>query len=165
MVIPLFLVLIYLQVNWSLSSVVVVAETTWGWEPMMRSASLIKGRRLLPLSLFLLFAFCYGVFAWSMNYFLPVADLAGGSTSNSVADHDWKCLLLHFIVQFLVNPVFRMVVLLYEMVANAVLYVYCKNALVDHGDNEFSGEYVSLPVDDNENAPRVVSVVSSKLEC
>ena len=38
MVIPLFLVLIYLQVNWSLSSVVVVAETTWGWEPMMLSA-------------------------------------------------------------------------------------------------------------------------------
>ena len=47
----LFPVLIFLQVNWSLSSVVVVAETTWGWASLKRSWCLIKGRRWLVFSL------------------------------------------------------------------------------------------------------------------
>lgn len=162
MVIPLFLLVVYLHVNWCLQSVVVVAEKKWGLESLKRSASLIKGRECLALSLSLLFAFCYGVLSIGTSYSLPVTDLDGGNTSDP--NHEWKCFVTRLAVQVLLSSVFRMLVLLYEMAANAVLYMYCKEAGVDHRDEDFAGEYVSLPVVDDENDPRFVSVVPSKLD-
>ncbi|KAK4841446.1 hypothetical protein QYF36_004661 [Acer negundo] len=44
--VALFLVLVNLQVNWNLASVVVVVESSWGIKPLKRSASLIKGYKL-----------------------------------------------------------------------------------------------------------------------
>ncbi|KAM6572040.1 hypothetical protein CsatA_016120 [Cannabis sativa] len=156
MVIPLFLFVVYLHVNWCLVSVVVVAEKTWGLEPLKRSASLIKGRRWLALSLSLLFAFCYGVLSISTNYSLPVVDLDGGSTNDT--NHKWMCLVISLAVQVLFTSAFRVLVLLYELVSNTVLYMYCKEAGLDNRAEGFAGEYVSLPVDDNENDPRSASV-------
>ena len=151
LLIPLFFIIIRLQVNWSLLNVVVVVESTWGLEAMKRSVSLIKGRRQLALSLFLLFGFSYGVSTWSMNCFL--------------ADPHWKRSVFRLALLVLANSAFQTLVLLYEMAANGVLYVYCKKATVDYQDKEFCGEYVSLPTNDDEKAPCVVSFASSKLEC
>ncbi|PON54184.1 Transmembrane protein [Parasponia andersonii] len=158
--VPLLLIVILVQVNWALFSVVVVAESTWGLKSLKRSASLIKGRRRLALSLFLYFFFCSGVFTWIINSHLPVTNLNGGSAS----DREWKYFSL--VTRILVNSAFQTLVVLYELIANAVLYVYCTKASADHGDKEYAGEYyISLPVDDNnDKAPRVVSVACSKLE-
>ncbi|KAH7859720.1 hypothetical protein Vadar_004693 [Vaccinium darrowii] len=44
-------VLVYLRVNWALACVVVVVESKWGFEPLQRSAYLMRGMRLVSLSL------------------------------------------------------------------------------------------------------------------
>ncbi|POO03468.1 Transmembrane protein [Trema orientale] len=89
-----------------------------------RSASLVRGRRRLALSLSFLFAFCYGVIAWSTKYSLPVEDLDGSSTRTSVTNHEWKRLVFNLAVKIFLNSAFRTLVMLYEMVATTVLYVY-----------------------------------------
>ncbi|PON54183.1 Transmembrane protein [Parasponia andersonii] len=97
---------------------------------LKRSASLIRGRRSLALSLSFLFAFCYGVIAWSAKYSLPVEDLDGRSTRTSVTNHEWKCLMFGLAVKIFLNSAFRTLVVLYEMVVTTVLYVFCNKAIV-----------------------------------
>ncbi|KAI9169220.1 hypothetical protein LWI28_009063 [Acer negundo] len=50
--VALLLVLVNLQVNWNLASVVVVVESSWGFKPLKRSTSLIKGYKLVALSFY-----------------------------------------------------------------------------------------------------------------
>ncbi|KAF3959512.1 hypothetical protein ACB098_03G180100 [Castanea mollissima] len=146
----LVLALVYLQVNWSLACVVVVVESSWGFEPLRRSASLMRGMRKLGLSLFLFFGVFGGILVWTCG---AVSQLDIGDSEG------WKSW--GFVVQIVVTSTLLMLLLLYSAAANTVLYMYCK-AL--HGElaveiaEEFAREYVSLPFDDGK-VPHVISVV------
>ncbi|GMN41919.1 hypothetical protein TIFTF001_011136 [Ficus carica] len=145
----LLLVLVYLQVNWTLVSVIVVAEKSWGLVSLRRSAGLIRGMRGTALSLFLFFGVFAAFLAWCSSFSVMVLD--------DVSD-GWR--KLEFVVQIVVTSTFLTVVLLYNVAANTVLYMYCKAV---HGElaseiaEEFAAEYVCLPFDE-EKVPHVVSV-------
>ncbi|XP_047330404.1 uncharacterized protein LOC124933993 [Impatiens glandulifera] len=142
------LLLINLSVNWSLAPVIVVIESKWGFEPLRRSAYLIKGMKLVSLSLMLMFNLIIGFFIWG-----------GSSSSSSIAfDDGWDCA--QFILHTVLSSTFVTMFMLNSLVSTAVLYMYCK-AL--HGElaweiaEEFSTEYVCLPFDDAK-VPHVVYV-------
>lgn len=145
-------VLVYLQVNWTLACVVVVVESSWGFESLRRSASLIKGMRGVALSLLLFFGFFAGIVMWTS------AVWAVGSDGASEGWKSWE-----FVVQIVMASILLMVVLLYTAAASTVLYMYCKAI---HGElaleiaEEFAREYVSLPFHGGK-VPHVVSVVLS----
>ncbi|KAF7809081.1 Transmembrane protein [Senna tora] len=147
LLLALLFVLVYLQVKWSLVSVIVVVESSWGLEPLRRSAGLIKGMKGVALSSLLFFGFFAGILIWS-SWVLTMG-----------SDEMWNSWA--FVVQIVVTSTFLMLMLLYNTAANTVLYMYCKAI---HGElaleiaEEFSREYVSLPFDDGK-VPHVVSVV------
>lgn len=152
LLLALIMVLVYLQVNWSLVSVIVVVESRWGFEPLSRSASLVKGMRGVALSLLLFFGGFAGIVVWTG---------AVSAVGSDGASDEWKSWA--FVVQIVVTSTLLMLLLLYYAAANTVLYMYCK-AL--HGElaveiaEEFAREYVSLPFDDGK-VPHVVSVFVS----
>jgi len=143
----LFMVLVYLQVNLTLVSVIVVVESSWGFEPLKRSASLVKGMRGVSLSLLLFFGGLAGIVVWAGAVSAVGSDGAGDG---------WKSWA--FVVQIVVTSTLLMLLLLYTAAANLVLYMYCKAI---HGElavdiaEEFHREYVSLPFDDGK-VPHVV---------
>ncbi|EXC20037.1 hypothetical protein L484_015715 [Morus notabilis] len=147
--IALLLVLVYLQVNWTLVSVIVVVEKSWGFESLRRSAGLIRGIRGTALSLLLFFGLFAALLAWCSSFSAMVLD--------DVSD-GWR--KLEFVVQIVVTSTFLTIVLLYNVAATAVLYMYCKAV---HGElameiaEEFAREYVCLPFDEGK-VPHVVSV-------
>ncbi|OIT37888.1 PREDICTED: uncharacterized protein LOC109240145 [Nicotiana attenuata] len=144
------LVFIWLQVNWSLAYVIVVVESKWGYEPLRRSAYLVKGMRRVALSVLLFFGVLIGLLVGGCSSFLvTVGAASGGWTSFGV------------ILQMVVSSGFATLLMLQSLAASVVLYMYCK-AL--HGElaldiaEEFASEYVYLPFD-NEKVPHVVCVV------
>lgn len=151
LLLALLFVLVYLQVNWTLVSVIVVVESRWGLEPLRRSAGLIKGMKGVALSSLLFFGFFAGILVWSSWMLMMGSDGTATDLWNSWA----------FVVQIVVTSAFLTLLLLYNTAANTVLYMYCKAI---HGElaldiaEEFAREYVSLPFDD-EKFPHVVSVV------
>ncbi|KAK2973428.1 hypothetical protein RJ640_007929 [Escallonia rubra] len=143
------LIVVYLQVNWSLASVVVVAESKWGLEPLWRSSYLIRGMRSVALSLLLLYGASIGFFVWGNSSLL--VNLNGDSGWRSWAAVVETVLSSSFVTLFMLNYV----------AASTVLYMYCKalhGELASEIAEEFAREYVSLPFDD-EKLPHVVSVV------
>ena len=146
----LLFVLVYLQVHWTLVSVIVVIESSWGLEPLRRSTSLIKGMKRLAFSSLLFFGFLGAILVWSSSVW------AMGSYGSDDMWKNWA-----FVVQIVVTSTFLMLLLLYNTAANTVLYMYCKAI---HGElaleiaEEFAREYVSLPFDDGK-IPHVVSIV------
>nr|XP_009796957.1 PREDICTED: uncharacterized protein LOC104243467 [Nicotiana sylvestris]XP_016497228.1 PREDICTED: uncharacterized protein LOC107816072 [Nicotiana tabacum] len=148
--VALVLVFIWLQVNWSLAYVIVVVESKWGYEPLRRSAYLVKGMRRVALSVLLFFGVLIGLLVGGCSSFLvTVGAASGGWTSFGV------------ILQMVVSSGFATLLMLQSLAASVVLYMYCK-AL--HGElpldiaEEFASEYVYLPFD-NEKVPHVVCVV------
>ncbi|KAL3731650.1 hypothetical protein ACJRO7_028518 [Eucalyptus globulus] len=147
--VALVLVLAYLQVQWGLANVIVVAESSYGFAPLRRSAYLVKGMRGVALFLTLLFGVLSGV----------VVCIGTLSTSESVIDgKEWR--RWYFVAQIVSTSSFLTMLLQLSLAATVVLYMYCK-AL--HGElameiaEEFAREYVSLPFDD-EKVPHVVYV-------
>ncbi|XAR55903.1 hypothetical protein NMG60_11036136 [Bertholletia excelsa] len=144
------LVLVHLEVKWALASVIVVTESKWGFEPLWRSAYLVKGMRTVSLSLILYFGTTIGFFIWCLS----------GPNPGSFSDM-WKCLL--FIIQTVLGSSVVTGLMLMNVAARTVLYLYCK-AL--HGElaweiaEEFAHEYVSLPFDDAK-IPHVVFVAQA----
>lgn len=151
----LVLVLIYLQVNWTLVCVVVVVEKSWGFESLKRAAGLIKGMRRVALSSLLVFGFFVMLLVWSSSISGLKIDVGGGG-----ADVGWW-KSWGFVVQIVVTSTLIVLLMLYNFAVNVVLYMYCKAI---HGElameiaEEFAREYVSLPFDDGK-VPHVVSVV------
>lgn len=150
--IALVLVLLYLQVNWTLAGVVSVVEPRWGFDSLTRSANLIKGMRGVALSLMVFF----GAFTAVLGLCSSVSELGlDGATDGW---RNWKSLA--FVMKIVVTSTLLMLVLLYHAAANTVLYMYCKAI---HGElameiaEEFASEYVSLPFHDGK-VPHVVSV-------
>ncbi|KAM5567285.1 hypothetical protein ABKV19_015406 [Rosa sericea] len=146
--IPLLLVLLYLQVNWTLAGVVAVLEPRWGFNALSRSANLIKGMRGVALSLMVFFGAWTGILGFSISK--SELDLDGATTDG------WMSLAsVYLIVYFSMG---HMLALLYHAAANTVLYMYCKTV---HGElaleigEEFATQYVSLPFDDGK-VPHVV---------
>lgn len=148
--VALVLVFIWLQVNWSLAYVTVIVESKWGYEPLRRSAYLVKGMRWVALAVLLFFGVLIGLLVGGCSSFLvTVGAASGGWTSFGV------------ILQMVVSSGFATLLMLQSIAASVVLYMYCK-AL--HGElaleiaEEFAREYVYLPFG-NEKVPHVVCVV------
>lgn len=132
------LVLVWLQVNWSLGSVIVVVESKWGVEPLQRSYYLLSGMKGVALSMLLFYGLAIGFLVWGCSTSVANAGQASGWSR-------WA-----FVLQTVVSSAFVTLLMLHNVAANVVLYMYCK-AL--HGElafeiaEEFATEYVSLPFD------------------
>ncbi|MQL87416.1 hypothetical protein Taro_019933 [Colocasia esculenta] len=139
---------VYLQVNWALAGVVAVAESNWGFDPLRRSAHLVKGMRWGVLCLILFFSVATGLVLWS----------AERGWASAVEDWPGAAPVVTLMVW---TSAVTVVILLYSLVSTTVLYIYCK-AL--HGElageiaEEFAREYVCLPFDDRK-VPHIVSVI------
>ncbi|XP_004298408.1 PREDICTED: uncharacterized protein LOC101297830 [Fragaria vesca subsp. vesca] len=137
-------VLLYLQVNWTLAGVVSVVEPRWGFGALRRSADLMRGMRGVGLWLMVFFGVCSGVLGLC-----------------SSVSYEWRSRDgLRNVVMIVLCSMGVMVVLLYHAAANTVLYMYCKavnGELALEIAEEFASEYVSLPFDDGK-VPHVVSV-------
>ncbi|KAK3222954.1 hypothetical protein Dsin_009979 [Dipteronia sinensis] len=146
--VALFLVLVNLQVNWNLASVVVVVESSWGLEPLKRSSSLIKGNKLVTLSFYLYYSFFTGIYFWSRT-----------ALSMYLVNSDWL-KNWGFVLHIMIPSTLLTLLFLHYMAVNTVMYMYCKAI---HGElameiaEEFAKEYVSLPFDDGK-VPHLVSV-------
>ncbi|KAL6577775.1 hypothetical protein OROMI_010103 [Orobanche minor] len=142
--------LIYLQVEWCLSSVVVVVESQWGFAPLRRSSYLVNGMKHVVFAMIMLFGLLLGFLALLCSTLVPDVDgISGGWVS-------WA-----YILQTVVYTVFMTILMLYSVSANAVLFMYCKalrGELAFEIAEEFAQEYVSLPFDDGK-VPHVVYVV------
>ncbi|KAL3501465.1 hypothetical protein ACH5RR_035914 [Cinchona calisaya] len=141
--------LIWLQVNWTLGGVIVVVESKWGYEPLQRSAYLLRGMKGVALSMLLFYGLVIGFLVWGCSTSVANAGQASGWWS-------WA-----FVLQIVVCSGFITLLMLHNVAANVVLYMYCKalqGELAFEIAEEFACEYVSLPFD-YEKVPHVVSVV------
>ncbi|KDP41250.1 hypothetical protein JCGZ_15657 [Jatropha curcas] len=149
--IVLVLTLVYLQLNWSLATVIAVVESSWGLAPLKRSSFLIKGMRGVAFALLLFFGFLVGILLFLTS--------VSGVTLGIGTSRGWKTC--GSILQIVGTSTLLMLLLLYNVAAHTVLYMYCKAI---HGElaweiaEEFAREYVSLPFDDGK-VPHLVSVV------
>lgn len=142
--------LVYLKVEWYLSSVVVVVESQWGLAPLRRSSYLVKGMRKVAFFMLLLFGILIGLLGMLCSRLVPNVD---GISEGWVS---WA-----FIFQTVVYTASMTILMLYNVAANAVLYMYCKalrGELAFEIAEEFAQEYVSLPFDDGKSL-HVVYVV------
>lgn len=145
------LVLVYVSVNWYLMNVIVVVESKWVFQPMIRSKGLVRGMRWVVLSLIMFFGFLASVLLW-----ISMLSLDGDSGSMNDGWNTWA-----FIMRTVLTCAALTLILLHSIAASTVLYMYCK-AL--HGElageiaNEFAAEYVSLPFDDKK-VPHIVFYV------
>ncbi|KAF3431524.1 hypothetical protein FNV43_RR26255 [Rhamnella rubrinervis] len=133
-------VLLYLQVIVNLAYVVVVVESKWGLQSLRRSASLMKGMKRVVFSLSLIFMIFGALFLWEALLF-------------EVGD-GWNIVLIVY------NSGLLIMVQLYNLASNTVLYVYFKaiHGELSFGNAEvFGRDYVSLPFD-NEKVPHLASV-------
>lgn len=149
LIIFLLLILVYLQVNWVLVAVVVVVESSWGFKALKRSKYLVKGYSFVALSQSSCFAFLVGILIWSSS---DLGTHFGGISKG------WSWA---FVLQIVIASTLLMLLFLYNIAANTLLYMYCKAI---HGElameiaEEFAEEYVSLPFD-NGKVPHLVSAV------
>lgn len=132
----LFFIIIYFHVNWSLSYVVVVAESKCGFEPLMRSSDLMKGMRLVSLKLLLFYGIIGGflVFLYSRNLL------------NYGLSRTWG------VISTLFGSGFLMMLFLQSTVVNIVLYNHCKTLNDDLTigiDEGFAYDYLNLPDNDD----------------
>ncbi|KAL0336446.1 UNVERIFIED_CONTAM: hypothetical protein Sradi_4856500 [Sesamum radiatum] len=129
--------LVYLQVEWSLSNAIVVVESKWGFAPLKRSSYLVKGMRRVVFSMIVLVGAVVGLF--SMWY------------SSLLANAGRVMISWWFVAQMVVYAGLLTMVSVYSMAATTVLFVYCKMShgeLVFEIDEELGGEYARLPADD-----------------
>ncbi|KAG1368615.1 hypothetical protein COCNU_14G010830 [Cocos nucifera] len=124
-------------------------ELSWGFGPLRRSAHLVQGMRWAVLCLYIFFVAGIGVMLWGFSLWRP------GETAGN-----WR-EVLPVVARTVFGSGITAVLLLYGLVTNVVLYMYCK-AL--HGElageiaEEFAWQYVCLPFDDRK-VPHVVSVI------
>ncbi|KAK9277556.1 hypothetical protein L1049_007101 [Liquidambar formosana] len=115
----LALVLVYLEVNWVLAGAVVVAESSWGFQPLKRSSSLVK-KKGAARSLLLFYGLLTGMLVW-------VSSLATEAIRG--ATNGWKNGA--FVAQTVVTTFLVMLLILQSFVAKSVLYIYCEPIVVD----------------------------------
>ena len=150
----MFVVLmVYLQVNWTLAYAVVVAESSRGFAALERSKALIKGKRGLALSMSLFYGgFSFLLVLWSYSVAVDYAANLGGA-SRPPAAAEWRGSFYNSATVLLFCSAMLTLVQLSNLIANAVLYVHCR---ADVNNNLHArGDYFSLPYDD-ENVALVV---------
>ncbi|XP_010425120.1 PREDICTED: LOW QUALITY PROTEIN: uncharacterized protein LOC104710247 [Camelina sativa] len=146
-----------LYVDWILAWVVVVVESAWGLTPLKRSKSLVKGMKSVSLSIIFFFATTESVLVW----------ISTVAASAQLDDDDGGMLWTNafFVVQIVITSAVLTLLMLYNLAASTVMYMYCKAV---HGElawkiaEEFAREYVSLPFDDGK-VPHLVSVAYNNI--
>lgn len=137
---------------WSLAGAAAVVESSAGVSPLRQSCRLLNGARLAALSAFLVFGAGIGVTLWGFG---------GVAAETYDASAGWAGMA-PVVVKAVVGTAVLVVLMLYGMVINVVLYMHCR-AL--HGEltgeiyNEFANSYVFLPFDEGKDR-HVVSVVT-----
>ncbi|KAG2302022.1 hypothetical protein Bca4012_060349 [Brassica carinata] len=142
-------IVVKLYVKWILAWAIVVVESSWGLTPLKRSRSLVKGMESVSLSMILVFAVTQSVFVW-VSTVAASAQMDDGKL--------WTKAL--FVAQIVVTSAVLTVLMLYNVAATTVMYMYCKavrGELAWEIAEEFAREYVSLPFDDGK-VPHLVSV-------
>ncbi|VVB03963.1 unnamed protein product [Arabis nemorensis] len=135
-VIIAIVVMLKFQVDWILSCVIVVVESVWGLKALKRSKSLTKGMRRVSFSILFFFA------ATS----LPIGWIS--TTAASIPIEDGRLLtIVFFVLQIVIVSAFQTFIMMYNVAATTVMYMYCKDF---HGE---VGKYVSLPFDDDDGKP------------
>ncbi|MCE2055927.1 hypothetical protein HAX54_043751 [Datura stramonium] len=138
-------VLIWLQVNWSLAYVIAVVESERGYETLRRSANLVKGKkRWVAFGILLYYGLLTVLMVVCCAMFLVLVGAAKGE--------QWRSSGV--ILQTVLSSVMGYVLMNQYLVANVVLYMYCKKG--DLNGEQLSseiaaGEYVSLPLDEEKN--------------
>lgn len=143
-------ILLCLKIEWYLFSVVVIVESMYGFAPLTRSSYLVRGMRKVVLLMILFFGISIGSLAVLCSSLVPNMD---GFSEGWVS---WA-----FVFQAVVYTASMTILMLYNIAANAVLFMYCKalrGELAFEIAEEFAQEYVSLPFDDGK-VPHVVYVV------
>ncbi|KAJ8569981.1 hypothetical protein K7X08_006558 [Anisodus acutangulus] len=140
-VIPLLIVLmpvlIWLLVNWSLAYAIAVVESKWGYETLRRSANLVKGKRGVAFRIHLYYGLVILIIVVNGSRFLVNMGAAKG--------HQWRSFWV--ILETALFSVLGYVLMNQYIMANTVLYMYCKDLNVENLPLETGGEYVSLPLD------------------
>uniref|UniRef100_A0A0E0ML36 Uncharacterized protein n=1 Tax=Oryza punctata TaxID=4537 RepID=A0A0E0ML36_ORYPU len=137
---------------WSLAGAAAVVESSACLPPLRQSCRLLNGARLAALSAFLVFGAGIGVTLWGFG---------GVAAETYDASAGWAGMA-PVVVKAVVGTAVLVVLMLYGMVTNVVLYMHCR-AL--HGEltgeiyNEFANSYVFLPFDEGKDR-HVVSVVT-----
>ncbi|KZV32341.1 hypothetical protein F511_22598 [Dorcoceras hygrometricum] len=142
-------VMVYIQVEWFLASVVVVVESKWGFETLKRSSYLINGMKWIAFGILIYFALSIGVLSGLYSSSVPSFIRSGGIS--------WDFGLLTVLFTFFVTAL-----MLYSVAATTVLFIYCKalcGELALEMADDFAPLYVRLPFDGDEKAPKVVYVV------
>ncbi|KAL0318176.1 UNVERIFIED_CONTAM: hypothetical protein Scaly_2856700 [Sesamum calycinum] len=105
--------LVYLQVEWSLSNAIVVVESKWGFAPLKRSSYLVKGMRRVVFSMIVLVGAVVGLF--SMWY------------SSLLANAGRVMIIWWFVAQMVVYAGLLTMVSVYSMAATTVLFCILQN--------------------------------------
>ncbi|CAN0870933.1 hypothetical protein LINGRAHAP2_LOCUS9694 [Linum grandiflorum] len=142
-VIVLASVLICLEVNWALASVVAADESRIGFSALKQSSYLVAGERFLVLRIILTYGLVLGSYVWTSWYWMP----AGGGWGH----YSWllsaaTILLMWFILTRLLLSLF---------VAKTVVYLYCKAA---HGGRLIFVENGGLPFGNDDDEKRQLLV-------
>ncbi|KAM3304303.1 hypothetical protein P3S67_015335 [Capsicum chacoense] len=136
------LVLLWLQVNWSLACEIAAVEYKCGLETLRRSAYLVKGMRWVAFWTHLFYGLVMGAMVIGTNIVFVLLGAAKGDRwrSSYVISQTVQCTVLGTLAmnQFLV--------------LNVVLYMYCK----DLKGEKLSFEYLSLPLDDEKKKNNIV---------
>ncbi|KFK33508.1 hypothetical protein AALP_AA5G021900 [Arabis alpina] len=130
------IVMFKFQVDWILSLVIVVVESVWGLKPLKISKSLTKGMRRVSLSILLFFIVTSLPLGWISSATAPFARIETGRL--------WTTRNAYFMLQIVIVSAFQTFLMLYNVAATTVMYIYCKDF---HGE---VGKYVSLPFDDDD---------------
>lgn len=142
LMVVMVLLVLYLQVNWTLAPVVVVVESAWGFKALKRSKALIKGNRGLALSLALIFAIPCVSLMWIYTRPYLGPDLSG---STAYTSDEWKRLWLDLALRVFCYSFVLTIIQRFSLIATTVLYAYCK--AIDDKKKPSGDQYVSLLVD------------------
>ncbi|KAH0674876.1 hypothetical protein KY285_022677 [Solanum tuberosum] len=135
-------ILIWLQVNWSLAYVITVVESKKGYETLRRSAKLVKGERCVALKIL-------------MYYEIAIALMVVWCAMFLARGEQWRSFTGILLTAF--TSVMGYILMNQYLVANAVLYMHCKELNDEKLMSETAaGEYVSLPVEEEEKNHDVV---------
>ncbi|XP_060215225.1 uncharacterized protein LOC132642021 [Lycium barbarum] len=139
-------VLVWLQVNWSLAYAIAVIESKWGYETLRRSAKLVKGKRWVAFWIHMYYGLVIVVMVVGGALFLVSLGAAKGN--------QWRSFGV--ILQTALAIVFGYVLMNQYLMANTVLYMYCKDLNDENLPLETGSEYVSLPLNEEKNDHAIV---------
>ncbi|XP_042051302.1 uncharacterized protein LOC121796543 [Salvia splendens] len=125
----------YLWVEWCLMDAVVVVESKYGFAPLKRSSTLLKGMRRVAFVIIALPEFMQGIILWRFLDLAGGARTSDGGCSGGVAIQMAGCAVLFTVVT------------LFGLAANMVLFIHCKAVNGESDEVKMRQIYVQLPRD------------------